>query len=60
VFDRYNIVSDNELRLAAQKYQAYIKGQDMKLEGSLPNRGEVIPFKKPDRNKIQSAYAQSV
>lgn len=60
VFDRYNIVSDNDLRLAAQKYQAYTKGQDMKLEGSLPNRGEVIPFKKPGRNKIQGAYAQSV
>ncbi len=47
VFDRYNIVSDNDLRLAAQMHQAYIKGQEIKPEISLPNKGEVITFRKP-------------
>jgi len=55
VFDRYNIVSDNDLRLAAQKHQAYIEGQEIKLELSLPNRGEVIPFKKRGQKEAQVA-----
>ena len=60
VFDRYNIVSDNDLRLAAQKHQAYIKGQESKPEVSLPNRGEVIPFKKPGQKETQVAYGQNI
>ena len=59
VFDRYNIVSDNDLRLAAQKHQAYIKGQEIKPEVSLPNRGEVIPFKKPGQKETQVAHGKS-
>ncbi len=60
VFDRYNIVSDNDLRLAAQKYQAYIEGQEIKSEISLPNKGEIIPFRKPGQKETQGAYTPSI
>jgi integrase len=59
VFDRYNIVSDNDLRLAAQKHQAYIEDQEIKSEVSPPDKGDVIPFKKPGQRETQVASAQS-
>ena len=55
VFDRYNIVSFNDLRLAAQMHQAYIKGQEIKPEISLPKKGEVITFRKPGQKETQVA-----
>jgi integrase len=45
VFDRYNIVSDQDLKEAAQKKQAYLEKQESKAEQIDPRRGEVIPFK---------------
>jgi integrase len=45
VFDRYNIVSDQDLKEAAQKKQAYLEKQESKAEPIDPRRGEVIPFK---------------
>lgn len=45
VFDRYNIVSDQDLKEAAQKKQAYLEKQESKGEPIDPRRGEVIPFK---------------
>jgi len=59
-FDRSNIVSDNDLRLAAQKHQAYIMDQAIKPEVSLPSRGEVIPFKKPGQKETQVAYGKNI
>ncbi len=44
VFDRYNIVSDQDLREAALKKQAYHDKQDTVIETD-QKRGEVIPFK---------------
>jgi hypothetical protein len=43
VFDRYNIVSDQDLKEAAQKKQAYFEKQDALLER--PERGEVVQFR---------------
>ena len=43
VFDRYNIVSDQDLRDAAQKKQAYFESQDGVLV--TPRHGEVIEFR---------------
>ena len=45
VFDRYNIVSDQDLKEAAQKKQAYFEKQELKSEPIDPIRGEVIPFR---------------
>ena len=44
VFDRYNIVSDQDLKEAAQKKQAYFEKQDV-VEPSDPRQGEVIQFR---------------
>jgi hypothetical protein len=44
LLDRYNIVSDQDLREAAQKKQAYFEKQDA-TELSDPGRGEVIRFR---------------
>jgi len=43
VFDRYNIVSDQDLRDAAQKKQAYFESQDGVLV--TPRQGEVVEFR---------------
>ncbi len=43
VFDRYDIVSDQDLRDAARKKQAYFERQDVVGLGD-PGRGEVIQF----------------
>jgi integrase len=45
VFDRYNIVSDQDLREAAQKKQTYFEKQDSKSEPVDQKRGEVIQLK---------------
>ena len=42
VFDRYNIVSDQDLREAARKKQAYHDGQGKAV---IQKRGELVPFK---------------
>jgi len=44
VFDRYNIVSDQDLKEAALKKEAYFEKQDIVIESD-QKRGEVIPFK---------------
>jgi hypothetical protein len=44
VFDRYNIVSDQDLKEAALKKQAYHDKQDTIIESN-QKQGEVIPFK---------------
>ena len=43
VFDCYNIVSDQDLKEAAQKKQAYFEKQDLELID--PGRGEVVQFR---------------
>jgi len=45
VFDRYNIVSDWDLREAAKKMQAYHEKLNSEAEAPDNKRGEVIPFK---------------
>lgn len=59
VFDRYNIVNDNDLRVAAQKHQAYIESQESKPEIS-PKKGEVIPFRRPGQKNTQVANERSI
>jgi len=44
VFDRYNIVSDQDLREAAKKKQTYHEKQISTVEGINFKRGEVISF----------------
>ena len=44
VFDRYNIVSDQDLKEAAKRKQAYHDKQDSTVE--IKERGEIIPFQK--------------
>jgi integrase len=46
VFDRYNIVSDQDLKEAAKKKQAYHERLTEALEPLQDSRGEIIPFKK--------------
>ena len=45
VFDRYNIVNDQDLKEAAKKKQAYHEKQNGLAEQIESRRGEVIPFK---------------
>jgi integrase len=45
VFDRYNIVSDQDLREAAQKKQAYFERQDATIKLIDQKRGKVIQTK---------------
>jgi integrase len=49
VFDRYNIVSDQDLKEAAQKKQAYFEKQDA-MELIDPRRGEVLQFRQAKNN----------
>ena len=44
VFDRYNIVSDQDLREAAKKKQIYHEKQNPTIESIDLRRGEIIPF----------------
>ena len=44
VFDRYHIVSDEDLKEAAQKLQTYHGKINEKTGSSEHGRGEVIPF----------------
>jgi integrase len=46
VFDRYNIVSDQDLKEAAKKKQAYQEKLNAAVEPPQDSRGEIIPFKK--------------
>jgi integrase len=46
VFDRYNIVSDQDLKEAAKKKQAYHEKQNAAVESFHNSRGEIVPFKK--------------
>ena len=45
VFERYNIVNDQDLREAARKKQAYHEKQNIMAGDLGPRRGEVIPFR---------------
>ena len=45
VFERYNIVNDQDLREAARKKQAYHEKQNVMVGDMDPRRGEVIPFR---------------
>jgi len=45
VFDRHNIVSDRDLKEAAQKKQAYFEKQDSMSEPIYQKRGKVIQLK---------------
>jgi len=44
VFDRYNIVSDQDLKEASRKKQAYHERQRAMVESFDQRRGEIIPF----------------
>jgi len=44
VFDRYNIVSDEDLREAARRHQSYLNRQDA-LPTEAAEKGQVIPLK---------------
>ena len=44
IFDRYNIVSDQDLREASRKKQAYHERQRIIQESFDQRRGEIIPF----------------
>ena len=46
VFDRYNIVSDQDLKEAAKKKQAYHEKLNAAVEPLQDSRGEIIRFKK--------------
>jgi integrase len=46
VFDRYNIVSDQDLKEAAKKKQAYHEKLNAAVEALQDSRGEIIPFKR--------------
>jgi len=45
VFDRYNIVNDQDLREAARKKQAYHERQNGLVGDMAPKHAEVIPFR---------------
>ena len=46
VFDRYNIVNDQDLKEAAKKKQAYHEKLNAAVEPLQDSRGEIIPFKR--------------
>ncbi|MGA2464674.1 MAG: tyrosine-type recombinase/integrase [Thermodesulfobacteriota bacterium] len=48
VFDRYNIVSNQDLKEAARKKQAYHESQ--RVEVIVQKRGEIIPFQQAQNN----------
>ena len=48
VFDRYNIVSDEDLREAARRHQAYLNRQD-KLPTDVAEKGQVVPLKQTQK-----------
>jgi hypothetical protein len=44
VFERYNIVSDRDLRLATQKQEVYFSEQEKCLAGNKPNTEKLVQF----------------
>ncbi|OGP63921.1 MAG: hypothetical protein A2169_08715 [Deltaproteobacteria bacterium RBG_13_47_9] len=46
VFDRYNIVSNQDLKEVAKKKQAYHEKVNAAVEPLHESRGEIIPFNK--------------
>jgi hypothetical protein len=44
IFDRYHIVSDEDLKEEAKKQQAYHEKKDQKAESSEQRRGQLVPF----------------
>jgi len=50
VFDRYNIVSEEDLKEAAQKQLAYLKRQEVS-EDHGSGRGQLIAFKQVQTNE---------
>ena len=51
VFDRYNIVNDQDLREAARKKQVYFVKQSA-MESGDPGQGEVIPFRQAQHTHV--------
>ncbi len=49
VFDRYNIVSDRDLKEAAEKRQAYHEALSAAMEPSENKPAQVIPFKEAQK-----------
>ena len=41
VFDRYNIVSEQDLKLAAQKQESYLESQTVKVSGKVEENDKV-------------------
>jgi hypothetical protein len=65
VFDRYNIVSDQDLGEAAKKKQIYHEKQNSTIESIDHRRGEIIPLHQgkgqfpQDGNSAVTIYGQS-
>lgn len=61
VCDRYHIVSDEDLKEAARKQQAYHENKNERLDVPEQGRGEVIPFplKRVKRRSIKLPMSQS-
>ena len=56
VFDRYNIVSDQDLKEAARKQLIYLDSRSS-MENQDRSRGEIIQFKKAqNESKFQNGY----
>ena len=49
IFDRYNIVSDQDLKEATRKIQTYHEALNNKME-VVEQRGEVIPMRQVSRS----------
>jgi len=45
VFDRYNIVNDQDLREAARKKQIYHEKQNNMVVDMVPGHAEIVPFR---------------
>ncbi len=58
VFDRYNIVSDQDLRQAAQKQHDYLNAQGRTQNAPPPIAGKVIPFRQCQKPSVLIDHAK--